>query len=173
MSLISESSIDADYTRICHELFTLIAPHHWFIKPRKWCWTAAKTKYGMADCAGNIHINRRFLGSHFQSLLEAVLRHELAHLCVGLHHGHNKQFKQCERLFKGQFDATAQHQAKEYAQKVSYKYQLMAELVNGERITLKKTHRKHRNYANYRHNRYKTYYYQQQVIKRFIYIDIG
>jgi hypothetical protein len=172
MSVIHPSTVEALYQRLQPELDHLIPIDQWAIKPVNWCWTTAKTKYGMADHQGIIHINRYFLETDFDHLLESVIRHEFAHLCVGLNQGHNKRFKNCEHLFKAQFDRKARQQANEYTRLVKYKYMLVAELFNGQSIKLKLTHRKHRKYTAYRYHKYQAYYYQQQAIKTFKYIEI-
>jgi len=172
MPIINKSTIDHHHTQIKEELNSIIPINQWVVKPKRWCLTKAKTKYGMADSNGVIHINHNFLGTNFQQLLQAVLRHEFAHLCVGLMQGHNRRFKQCEQLFNAQFNLIVKQQSEEYSNQVSYKFLLQAELINGQLINLKKAHRRHRNYLHYRMSRYKTYYYQQQAIKRFRYIVI-
>jgi hypothetical protein len=172
MSLINETTIEDDYRRIRQELFTLISPDCWDITPHKWCLTTAKTKYGLADSKGVIHINHRFIGTPYQSLMEAVLRHEFAHLCVGLAQGHNKHFKHCEHLFKAKFDGHVILQAQAFGQLINYKYQLVAVLANGQIIKLKKTHRKHRKYTGYQYKFYRALYYHQQAIKKFKYISL-
>ncbi len=173
MSIINQSVITNYFDLIEQELYALVPSKDWVIKPKSWRLSQAKTKYGMADAEGVIHINHNFLRTHFHQLLNAVLRHEFAHLCIGLQHGHNKRFKQCERLFDARFNVTAKQQAREFGKLISYKYLLQAELISGEMITLKKVHRRHRNYLNYQYSRYKTYFYRHQPIKRFKYINIA
>lgn len=171
MKPIDESGINHLFHHILSTLYHIQPADQWSVTPKNWCLTTAKTKYGMVDHQGIIHINQNFLATGFWDLLEAVLRHEFAHLCVGLSQGHNRRFKQCEKLFKGYFNADARRQATAYGSRIHYNYRLMAELVDGQCLEIKKTHRKHHKYTNYPHQNRVTYFYQQQRIKRFYYVS--
>lgn len=172
MIYITNSIVNQLYHRIQDELFAMVNQHHWSIQPVKWTWTPVKTKYGMADRQGIIYLNQLFKQTVYFELLEAVFRHEFAHLCVGLQQGHNTIFKQCEHRFKARFNAVAKQQAIYFEQRIDYKYLLVAELYRGDTIVLKKTHRKHRKYTNYCSRRHRCFYYQQQPIRQFRYILI-
>src|SRR5690554_1088013 len=114
MMPINQAGVSQLYRCIESELQLIIPINQWSIEPQNWCWTRSKIKYGMADRQGVIHINQNFLNTDFWDLLNTVIRHEFAHLCIGLSAGHNLRFKQCERLFKGVFNAEAKQQAKAY-----------------------------------------------------------
>ncbi|MCX7544668.1 hypothetical protein [Marinicella gelatinilytica] len=173
MTHITNTYINESFHRILNELFLLVPSNEWKILPRGHRLTRSKTKYGMADSTGIIHINQLFINTDYRQLFEAVLRHEFAHLCIGLNEGHNEIFKNCELLFKGHLTVTCREQAKLYSQLIAYKYQLLAVLDNGREVAVKNAHRKHRKYTHYAlQNRIK-YYYQKSQVQAFKYIIIN
>lgn len=61
---------------------------------------------GYSDSNGMLSISGIFVGTEHYSLLEQVIRHELAHFAVGVHEGHNKLWKRHAELFGVHSDAT-------------------------------------------------------------------
>ncbi|MFC3193824.1 hypothetical protein ACFODZ_06190 [Marinicella sediminis] len=166
--------IDWNYIQQRHaacltETTQLIALPQWVVQPQEVIPTRHKTKYGMADVHGRVHINQAFVGSSAEQLLEATIRHELAHLCVGLEQGHNARFRHMAQLFKAGFHQVSRREKIELHQLIGYKYALYACLVNQQRVCLKKVHRKHRKYTHYKPTLFRYLSFQGVKISHFEY----
>lgn len=172
LSLISKKHIHEQYTQVLNDLYTVVSISKWSIQPQGWLLTKAKTKYGMADINGYVHINHLFLNTPYWTLLDKVIRHELAHLCVGLGQGHNAEFHRVEGLFDGVFNQTCLHQARRFNELVTYKYKLLAVFPNGEEVMLKHVHRKYAKYTQYTKQRRTQYYIDGRLIRCFKYKPI-
>ncbi|KAA3640647.1 MAG: hypothetical protein DWP95_08270, partial [Proteobacteria bacterium] len=81
--------------------------------------------------------------------------------------------RQCERLFGANFNQKSKQQAIQYAQRITHRYQLLAQFATGDELLIKKAHRKHRKYTHYHQQSLLKYFYQQRPIKRFRYIRIS
>ena len=138
------------YQDIVAELIRLQARESWAIHPQSIRLTKHKTKYGMACHDGTVFVNQAFLSTSARQLLDATIRHELAHLCVGLDQGHNRVFKRKAKQFKSVFGNHLSSDIKEINQRIGYKYLILAHLENGETIEFKKAHRKSAKYLDYR-----------------------
>ena len=160
MPAIKDSDIQLLYRNILVETQALVSPEQWHIEPRGLQYTNHKTKYGMADIHGMVHINQKFIGSQANQLLDATIRHELAHLCVGLDQGHGARFKRCATLFKADMKADMAHEKAEIHTAIGHKYLLYAKLENQGELLFRKAHRKHPKYSRYKP-------------KRFSYLTIG
>lgn len=148
--MITWQDIQFNYQRTLRELQSLVPAEKWQTQPQLIQLTQHKTKYGMADIKGVVHINEAFIGSQADELLDVTIRHELAHLCVGIQQGHNAQFKSCARLFKAHFGQHLQQQTQAINQAIGFKYKLYATLDNQQEILFKTVHRKHAKYLNYK-----------------------
>lgn len=142
--------IESRYQSIFDELLLTTPVDLWHIKPSELKPTNHKTKYGMADIKGVIYINEAFIGTDAYQLLNATIRHELAHLCVGIHHGHDNVFKSQAKLFKANFGKHLKKESAELNQSIGYKYKLFATLNNDQVILFRKAHRKHNKYLSYK-----------------------
>ena len=105
--------------------------------------------------------------------MEATIRHELAHLCVGLAQGHNRHFKAVERLFGANFRAVPTEQVKDIHDRIGHTWELYACFVDRPRVLLKRVHRKHRKYTHYRPGLFRYLMYKGQKISGFEYVRIS
>lgn len=165
--------IEQQYQAALKELVAVKPLSHWSIKPRGLLKTNHKTKYGMADLNGNIHINQAFVGTSANQLLDATIRHELAHLFVGLHHGHNAVFKAAEFEFGTDFKSIDKKQFQQLSDNIGYKYQLYASFKGGDVILLKKVQRKHRKYTHYKPTVYKYLTIKGRKVVSFYYCELS
>ncbi len=153
--LIDWNYIQQQYHKILQELQASEPLDVWRIKPQALQATKHKTKYGMADRDGVVHINQAFVGTAAVNLLDVTIRHELAHLCVGLQQGHNAVFKAKAKQFKAIFGKHLNLESAAVHDSIGYKYRLYATLENGEEIMFRRVHRKHVKYSNYRAGRFR------------------
>ena len=153
--IIDWNYIQQQYQSILEELVVIDPIDDWQIKPQEIRATQHKTKYGMADIAGVVYINEAFVGTSAKNLLRVTIRHEFAHLCVGLQEGHNLIFKAKANQFKAHFGQHLKSESRQVHEAIGYKYLLYAMLVNGDEILFRKVHRKHSKYLNYKASRFR------------------
>ena len=171
--MISWQDIEQTHDSLLDELLQEVPLSAWQHPPQGIKPSKHKTKYGMADLAGWVHINQAFIGTECWDLLEATIRHELAHLCVGLQCGHDARFKAMERRFNAVFGAHLQTQAKQLHNAIGHRYLLFAELVDGSEVLLKRVHRRHRKYSHYRPRMFRYLTVGGQKVQRFRYQPVG
>ncbi|MGJ8664591.1 MAG: hypothetical protein ACSHWU_13120, partial [Marinicella sp.] len=152
--------IERTYDQILQEVSALHAFNDWSVKPQKLAVTKHKTKYGMADIDGVVYINQAFIGTTAVRLLTATIRHELAHLCVGLQCGHNYKFKAKAKQFKAVFGRDLKTESAQVHAAIGYKYKLYATIEQNqdnpsEEILFRRVHRKHHKYVNYKPGRFR------------------
>lgn len=167
--MITAVNIQKRYQDILSELYQLIPPDKWQVRPQQLQLTSHKTKYGMADINGVVFINQAFIGSTANELLDATIRHELAHLCVGIQHGHNARFKACAQHFKAHFGSHLQTEINTINDAIGYKYKLYAILESQQEILFKRVHRKHAKYLNYKPGWFSYLSIKGQKVLRFRY----
>jgi predicted SprT family Zn-dependent metalloprotease len=95
--LLTESLIKSEYQAVLNECLARYTG--WKIKPNGFGFTSHKTKFGFAYTSGLIEVNQKFIGTTAIDTLRDTLRHEMAHLAVGLEQHHNKRFKQVATHF--------------------------------------------------------------------------
>jgi hypothetical protein len=105
------------------------------------------TMLGQATTKGKILINENFINLTCIDLLINTIRHELAHLIVGLQQNHNKHFKRVALLLgvknNSYFDLGP------IQNKIGFKYEVSATLESGEVILIGGVHRKTKRYIDY------------------------
>ena len=170
--MIDSEHINNAYQSSLKHVSDLVPVSQWVVKPVNWLLTDHKTKYGMADVHGQVHINQAFIGSEATDLLNSTIRHELAHLCVGLEQGHNRRFKTAERLFQADFKAVPAAQIKQFHERIGHTWALYACFTDRPKVLLKKVHRKHRKYTEYRPGMFRYLMYKGQKISGFEYVRI-
>ncbi len=178
---LTQYAIEAAFEPCIHHCAALYPMDDWVIEPKQLLFTKHKTKYGMAYSNGDIAINRAFIGSTSELQMIRTLCHEMAHLAVGLQHGHNKVFKQMNALFSRDISALqamvntntddiTDDKGKDVLNKIGYAYWLIAHLDNGDSIRVKPVHRRSRRYAEYRPSLFANYRIKQQKVTKFEYI---
>ncbi len=170
---IAQQDIADLYARLVTELTALQPLSAWQVKPQALRSTSHKTKYGMADADGVVYINRAFVGTRAWRLLELTIRHELAHLCVGLQHGHDRHFKAMSCLFAADFGPEIKTEADEVHAAIGYKYLLYAQLANQPDLLFRRAHRKHPKYLNYKPGRLRYLTIRGAKVQGFYYVEVG
>ncbi len=153
--LIDWNYIQQEYQLILDELILSDPLKNWQVPPQALQATNHKTKYGMADRDGVVYINQAFIGTASTELLNVTIRHEFAHLCVGLQHGHDVIFKAKAREFKADFGKHLKLESEQVHESIGYKYLLFAKLENGDEILFRKVHRKNAKYLRYKAGRFR------------------
>ncbi len=151
MVTICKRVIDREYQNALKECVEALPLDRWVVIPSTMKLTSCKTKYGIACSDGTIQINSAFIGTHAINQLRNTIRHELAHLAVGISQQHNAVFRQCERLFGARCVVGAEELVA-FEKNVSHKWLLMAHLMNGRSIVLGGAHRRHKKYLHYKPN---------------------
>ncbi len=172
MQQITQKDVERLFNDIKVDLFNQFPLNDWAIKPRYFHWTKHKTKYGMANHRGDVYINDAFVSTTAWQLLEATLRHEFAHLYIGLAAGHNARFRKTASLFKSSFKRVPVEEVKQLRDQIRYQYNLFAILANGESVLIKKAHRKHAKYTKYKPRLFYNLSIKGCKIIRFDYIEI-
>ncbi len=170
--MIDWAFIEQQYQDILSEVSDEEPLSNWAIKPKGLLKTKHKTKYGMADIHGYVYINQAFIGTNSNDLLDATIRHELAHLCVGLQQGHNHVFKAKAQQFKANFRHIDKSQHQQVSANIGYKYELYAQFKDGRQLLLKKVQRKHRKYTHYRPTLFKYLTVQGKKVASFVYQEV-
>lgn len=124
------------------------APGKWAITPAGVKITARKGTFGEAAKSGLIEINPAFIGTTAHQKLTQTILHELAHLYVGLGHSHDKHWKSAAYTFGMSFE-TFEAEEQQVIDNVSFKYTVIAHLINGKTQCLGQVHRKTARWANY------------------------
>jgi len=146
--LITLETIKGEYNSALSMCKKILPIHKWVLNPKGVDLTRHKTKYGLATCDGMTLISRAFIGTSAINKLRATLRHELAHLAVGLNQGHNRTFKRWARRF-GALDPVDRSETLSVLDNINYKYQVTAHLEDGTQRDLGGVHRKTRRYTDY------------------------
>lgn len=147
--MITEEYIADAYYRVLDEVSKVLTLAKWHMQPVGIGFTTEKTKYGMATPDGMVLINRVFIDSTAYTKLEFTLRHEFAHLAVGLHNHHNRRFQKMERVFGVDPAVDLSEEIAEIQSRIDFKYTVFAHLESGEVRNLGGVHRKTKKYSDY------------------------
>ncbi len=151
MPLITFDVIKREYRAALTECYALLPREHWAITPRDVGTTNHKTKYGLATCKGMVLVGEILIGTHAIISLRNTLRHELAHLAVGLEHKHDRVFRRCAAAFNANLPVSRE-EIKEIEANISYKWKLIAHMKNGTIRDLGGVHRRTKVYLEYPRN---------------------
>ncbi len=167
--MITLETIEDEYQKALDECGGVIPFDKWSIRAKAIKLTRHKTKYGIATSRGEVFVSQAFINTTAINKLRNTLRHELAHLAVGLAHGHNRIFKQCARDF-GAMNAVDPAEIQAMDKAIGYKWQLLAHLVNGHTVDMGRVHRRHKKYAAYIPRRRVFMTIKDVVVQRFEYV---
>ncbi|WP_196160851.1 hypothetical protein [Reinekea sp. G2M2-21] len=153
---ITVQYIQARYKSILAEVSCVTPLASWSVQPNGVFLTSHKSKYGWAKTDGTIEVNQWYLGTQAVNKLDMTIRHELAHLCRGLTHAHDRAWTRTAMLFGVRDDLVPVSEIEQIKSRIPYKYQVYANLANGERRALGGAHKKTKRYTEYNPNdRYK------------------
>lgn len=171
--IITELYVKERYENILAEVTKVVPLSNWALHPTNVSFTRHKTKYGWSRKDGSIEVNQCFLGTQSVNKLDATIRHELAHLCCGLTHGHGRVFQRTAMLFGVRDSAVPKCEVEELLAKIPFKYDVYAHLENGERVHLGGVHKKTKKYTQYdARDPHKGFSIKGVRIESFEFIDI-
>ncbi len=170
MNALTPNLIANEYDNALIDCSNKCALDQWVHQPVGMDFTQHKTKYGMVTRDGQVLINRAFIGTQSIVQLRNTLRHELAHLAVGLDQHHNRLFKYYERLFCAR-EPVDESEWVEFRNNIPFKWQLRAHLMDGRMRDIGFAHRRSRAYLNYPNNQ-RVYFIEKTKIKYFEYIQL-
>lgn len=151
-STITEQFVKAEYDRVLADVCKVIPLHQWKHQPTGLDYTTHKSKYGAATPAGQVLINRAFVGTTAVNKLGFTLRHEFAHLAIGLQEHHNRRFRRVEACFGADVTRDLSAEEAQVIGAIDYKYTLIAHLVDGREVDLGGANRRTARYAAYPSN---------------------
>lgn len=131
----------------------------------------ARRLYGQAHGDGRIFISRQFIGTNALTDLEDTVRHELAHLIVGLKWRHGPKWKRVAADLGARPRASGRSEDAMLEDRLSdAPYLLMAVLRDGSEREIKPAYRRLRSYLDYRYSRFgKRYRIGKDYVERFYY----
>lgn len=133
----------------------------------------ARRSYGQAHRDGQLVLSQNFIGTHATEDLLDTLRHEFAHLVVGIEQRHNARWKTVAASLGAQPRATGRPRDADLNGKMNdAPYTLLAELRSGETRVMRQAFRRSRRYMEYRFGRRgERYHIGGDMIERFRYVD--
>ena len=133
----------------------------------------SKRCFGQAHIDGTLVLSRSFLGTDASEDLLDTIRHEFAHLVVGIRHKHNERWRCAAASLGATPHARGNATNEALNEKMSEApFTLVAVLRSGEERVLKPVHRRSRNYLNYRFNPFgQRYQLDGEWIDHFRYDD--
>lgn len=149
--MITFDHIKHEYKIALEECTAVLPLKRWAIEPQGIGITNHKTKYGLATYKGIVLIGEILIGTNAITSLRNTLRHELAHLAVGLNHKHDRVFKRCAAAFNANLPVSKE-EIREIDANISYKWMLVAYMDDGTVKKLGGAHRKTRVYTEYPRN---------------------
>ena len=150
-NLITFELIKNEFEQALKECGDRIPVDKWVHRPIGVELTAHKTKYGMATPEGMTLVSEFFIGTRAINKLCQTIRHELAHLAVGLKQQHNYKFKRCASFF-GAMDSVDDSEVSQILDNIGFKWSLVAHMLDGSTKVLGGVHRKTKRYTEYPDN---------------------
>ena len=145
--MIDYETIVREYEFAIKECASKIPKYKWKHTPTAIKLTSRKRSYGVANIYGEILINKSYIGTNDIAHLRDTIRHEVAHLVVGIDEGHNRYFKRICRFLGGSPDSTSY--SKEVNANITHKWKLLMHMENGDVLT-KLVHRRSKAYTEYK-----------------------
>lgn len=169
--MITIEYIQQKYNEIFAEVTAQFSLTTWAVKPSGVELTTHKSAYGYATAKGVVQINKAFLGTKAFTKLSQTLRHEFAHLAIGLEQNHNRQFRRVEGYFGVDVGQDLDDEIKMVLSNISFKYQVVVHLVDGRTVSIGGVHRKTKKYSEYNTETVPSMRCENVKIERFEYIS--
>ena len=110
--------------------------------------------FGQAHVDGRILLSRQFLGTRAYDDLRDTLRHEFAHLIVGIDQKHNAHWRCAAASLGATPPACGRARSEDLEERMSgAPFTLIAVMQSGEERELRAVHRRSRRYQDYRFDR--------------------
>jgi hypothetical protein len=134
-------------------------------------YSRARRHYGQARSDGRLFISRQFIGTAALADLEDTVRHELAHLIVGVREGHGPRWKAVAAELGATPRAAGRSRCRHLDERLTTApLMLVAVFEDGSELEVKPAHRRSRAYLDYRYNlRGKRYRVAGRWVQRFYY----
>jgi hypothetical protein len=131
----------------------------------------ARRSFGQAHRNGRLVISRVFLGTRALEDLEDTVRHEIAHLIVGIDERHGRRWRAVARRLGAQPRASGRSRAEDLGRRMDdAPYTLVAVLESGAVHDLKPAYRRSRSYLDYRAGHGgREYRFRGERVSRFLY----
>lgn len=144
---------------------------HWVHPFAGLAFNNARRSYGHAHRDGRIVLSRLFLGTSALADLEDTVRHEFAHLIVGIDERHGPRWKHVARRLGAVPRAAGRSRAADlHARMENAPFTLVAVLASGEERQLKHAFRRSRRFLDYRHDdRGRRYFVGGEAVAYFRY----
>lgn len=168
-STITEQFVQSEYDRVLADVCKVIPLNQWKHQPTGLDFTTHKTKYGVATPAGQVLVNWAFVGTTAVNKLDFTLRHEFAHLAIGLREHHNRRFRRIEACFGADVTRDLSAEEAQVISAIDYKYTLIAHLVDGREVDLGGANRRTALYMDYPTNGRLNRSFRGVKIERFEY----
>ena len=133
--------------------------------------TRSKRCFGQAHIDGRILLSQSFLGTTAVEDLRDTLRHEFAHLIVGIDQKHNAHWRCAAASLGATPKACGNARSEELNQRMSdAPFTLVAIMQSGEEKELRQVHRRSRRYQDYRYSPFgQRYHIDGEWVERFRY----
>ena len=127
--------------------------------------------FGQAHADGRLVISNKFLDTHAKDDLLDTIRHEFAHLIVGIEQRHNERWRCAAASLGAKPQARGNAESQVLNDKMNdAPFTLIAVMQSGEEKVLRKAHRRSRTYQNYRFDRYgQRYHIDGEWVQHFRY----
>ncbi|MEM7692269.1 MAG: SprT-like domain-containing protein [Pseudomonadota bacterium] len=133
--------------------------------------TRSKRCFGQAHVDGRILLSQSFLGTTAVEDLRDTLRHEFAHLIVGIDQKHNAHWRCAAASLGATPKACGNARSEELNQRMSNApFTLVAIMQSGEEKELRQVHRRSRRYQDYRYSPFgQRYHIDGEWVEHFRY----
>lgn len=145
---ITLSVISLEYRAAVQACFAIYPKERWQRAPRAILGTTKKGVYGECLPDGTVYVNQGFIGTEAINKLRETIRHELAHLAVGLSHGHDRHFRAMEARFCQGIDVP-EAEVEQIKANINFKWRVTAHLEDGTDFDLGGVHRRTKRYTDY------------------------
>lgn len=127
--------------------------------------------FGQAHADGRLVLSNKFVGTNAHEDLLDTIRHELAHLIVGIEHRHNERWRCAAASLGAKPRARGNAESEMLNDKMNdAPFTLVAVMQSGEEKILRAAHRRTKAYQNYRFDRYgQRYHIDGEWVQHFRY----
>jgi hypothetical protein len=135
----------------------------------------ARRSYGRAHRDGRIAISTLFLGTSALDDLEDTVRHEFAHLIVGIDEQHGMAWRRVAKALGAVPRATGCSRCEVLEGRMQQApFTLVAVMASGRELAVKPAFRRSKQYTQYRSSFFgRRYYIEGELVTRFVYSSNG
>lgn len=120
----------------------------------------SRRAFGQAHQDGRVVLSSSFVGTRANEDLIDTVRHEFAHLIVGIRQKHNVRWRMAAASLGAQAKATGRSKAEDLHERMSdAPFTLIAVMLNGEERVMKRVFRRSGRYLDYRYDKSGNHYH--------------